>query len=76
MATAANKKKAEKPKLKTPYATLRDAAKQNAETKHSTAAVQVRFGLMIIGIFLGIFFYKYPNFFNNDKAIDQGNSSL
>jgi hypothetical protein len=62
-----------KEKLKTPYTKLRDAAKHNAETKHSTAAVQVRFGLMAIGIVLAIFFYNYPNFFQAEKkAMDQG----
>lgn len=66
---------ADKKQLKTPYTKLRDAAKQNAELKHSKGGVQVRVGLMLLGIFVAGIIYAFPNLFSqlDEKTkVDQG----
>lgn len=74
MATKGKSDKVEKRQMKAPYAQLREAAKQNAETKRSTGAVQVRVGLMLVGIIIAVIAYSFPNlssFLNGEKIVDQ-----
>lgn len=65
----------EKKAVKAPYTQLRESAKKNEKTKRSPAAVQIRLGLMSIGIFVAMAVYFFPNFISrlgDNKAIDQG----
>ncbi|KAI9250364.1 nucleoside phosphatase GDA1/CD39 [Helicostylum pulchrum] len=65
----------EKEAVKTPYTQLRESAKKNEKAKRSPAAVQIRLGLMSIGIIIAMAIYFFPNFISRldgNKAIDQG----
>lgn len=68
----------EKEAVKTPYTQLRESAKKNEKAKRSPAAVQIRLGLMSIGIIIAMAIYFFPNFISRldgNKAIDQGKPS-
>lgn len=52
-------------KRKTPYSQLREAAAQNAKTKHSTASVHIRLGVMCLGIVIAMAVYFYPTLVEN-----------
>jgi hypothetical protein len=58
-------KKTRKTPVKTPYTKLRDAAMQNAKTKRSSGAVQVRLSVMIIGVLLAVLVFFYPRFLSS-----------
>lgn len=52
--------KSNKRQAKSPYTKLRNAAKQNSELKHTKGAVQVRVGLMLVGIIIAVTVYAFP----------------
>ncbi|CAO3651457.1 unnamed protein product [Mucor hiemalis] len=66
-----NMGKSDKKQINSPYKKLRVAAKQNSELKHTKGAVQVRVGLMLIGIIIAVTVYAFPTlsaFFNKSHA--------
>lgn len=74
MTTASSKsnmEKSDKKQINSPYKKLRVAAKQNSALKHTKGAVQIRVGLMLIGIIIAVTVYAFPTlsaFFNKSHT--------